>query len=673
MLFLLFATALNFTEAQEPSQNARTFDDILETITDGLDEEADFGSMLEDLENYYENPMNINNATEDELKKLHLLNDFQIQQILDYRQKTGSIVSIFELNSLQGFNRELLEKAEPFISFEPGGIRPSADFGNRIRQELMIRSTQIVEKQKGFKPGEDSLPKYEGSAEKIYTRYKFVLGDKINAGITAEKDPGESFFSGSDKAGFDYYSAHISITTNSFIHKITLGDFIVQSGQGLVLWQGFAQHKPDDALNIFKNPQGIRPYTSTDENRFFRGLATTLKMKHWNLELFLSYKKRDANTEYADSSNHPAYFTSLQTSGYHRTENEIADERSLTETASGAVLTYRRDRFKLGTTFFYQEFNIPLVREDKPYNYFRFTGKENYNLGIDYYYVTGKYQFTGEAAVSKSGGIALIQGIEAHLHEQATLTFLFRHFDKDYHSPEGNAFAESSGNINETGLFAGINLLPLKNFRVTGCSDYYRSRWLTYTTTAPAGGMDFIFRLDYIPAKNIRLYFQLKNEKKEVKTTENEKYINQQSNTGKARIHFIFDPIEVIKFRSRFEYSFDKPAKENGIMAYQDILFIPKKIRLSAQVRFAFIHTDSYNTRIYAYENDLLNNFSIPAYYGKSFRAYLNTKYKITNWWEVWFKVSNTYYPGENTIGSGYNAIEGENITEVKIQFRFRF
>ncbi len=658
--------------AQKPVHSSYTLDDIIESIMEGLEDEVDATKVIEDLETYYANPLPINMASAEDLKKIHFFNDFQIQQILTYREKSGPILSIYELNTLEGFSKTILEKIEPFLVFDlPHAEREYLPSIRSARQRLMIRSARILQKQKGYREEEGNPPAYEGSPWKMYARYHIQLKDKIQAGITAEKDAGEAFFRGSNKYGFDYYSGHISLNMKSFVRSITAGDFSVQSGQGLILWQGFAQQKSNDPVRIIKNPRGLRPYTSSDENNFFRGIGTSLELKNWNFHFFLSRQSRDANREYeADKT----YFTSFQTSGYHRLENEIADEKSISETSYGAVFSFRHNRLKLGATFLYQTFSHPLIREDKPYNYFRFTGTENLNAGLDYYYIKGKYQLFGEAAISKSGGLAFLQGFLAHIHDQATFSFLFRHYAKDYHALHGNAFSESSDSGNETGFYTGIKLLPFQKFRVSAYTDYYRFPWITYTTMSPSQGFDFTARIDYLLSEKLHFYIRFKTEKKEVKTTENKKYIHTDLLTRKLRVHMDFTLSEMIQLRTRAAWAFYKKREpEEGFMVYQDVILSPEKIPLKTQLRFAYIHTDSYNARIYAYENDLLYTYSMPAYYGRTIRTYINLKLNITDHWEFWFKAANSFYPSNETIGTGYNEVAGKFLTEVKIQSRLKF
>ena len=107
-------------------------------------------------------------------------------------------------------------------------------------------------------------------------------------------------------------------------------------------------------------------------------------------------------------------------------------------------------------------------------------------------------------------------------------------------------------------------------------------------------------------------------------------------------------------------------------MVFQDIQYNMEKFPLNIISRVAWFNTDSYNSRIYAYENDLLYTFSIPAFFGKGLRSYLNLNYKISEKIDCWFKIANTFWSDRDVISSGYNEIQGKNKTELKFQLRLK-
>lgn len=650
----------------------KTVEAIIESVVENMEEETDVAAIVEDFYELAENPLNINAASATELSKLYLLDEIQIQNLLRYISEFGPAYSVFELNSIDGFNLEILTKIQPFIQFGEQFRVPESlgESLRRGRQEILARALGTLQIPDGYQKRDDGSVPFEGNRFRYYTRYRFQAGDKISAGFTAEKDPGEAFFGYSNKQGFDYYSGHISASVNSFFENIIVGDFLVRSGQGLVIWQGFAPGKSLNVLDVLKTGQGVKPYTSVDENFFFRGASATLYSSRGKLSLFYSRKKVDGNIVEDEGKIH---FSSLQTSGYHRTKNEADDEKSVRDANAGAIGTLNFQHLKLGFTGLYQKFDLPLIRSDQLYNRFRFRGTENVTGGLDYLFSKGRYQVFGEAAVSKSKGMAFIQGGTVYIADQLSFSALYRKFDKNYHALWANAFSESSNTQNESGFYLGMKMLPLKFVRFSAYSDFYQSEWIRYTTAGPAKGWDVFTQADFVFSEKFEFYVRFKNEEKEQKFKENERYVNLSEQTMKTRLHIQFQPKENLVLKTRLEHVFyNGLEKENGFLVFQDIQLLTGEQPLSYSARLAWFNTMSYNSRIYAYENDLLYTFSIPAYFGKGFRTYLNVKYRISKKLDLWLKAGNTFWSDRETISSGYNEIFGKNKTELKFQLRLK-
>jgi len=83
--------------------------------------------------------------------------------------------------------------------------------------------------------------------------------------------------------------------------------------------------------------------------------------------------------------------------------------------------------------------------------------------------------------------------------------------------------------------------------------------------------------------------------------------------------------------------------------------------------------TDSWDTRIYAYEHDLLYAFSIPALHQNGMRAYLLIKYSPLKYMDLWIRLAQTYYSHVQSIGTGLDEISGKTKTELKVQMQLRF
>ena len=57
----------------------------------------------------------------------------------------------------------------------------------------------------------------------------------------------------------------------------------------------------------------------------------------------------------------------------------------------------------------------------------------------------------------------------------------------------------------------------------------------------------------------------------------------------------------------------------------------------------------------------------------KSTSYYILLKYNIIKNTDLWIKISETIYDNREVIRSGWDEIEGNKLTELKIQLRYKF
>jgi hypothetical protein len=88
-------------------------------------------------------------------------------------------------------------------------------------------------------------------------------------------------------------------------------------------------------------------------------------------------------------------------------------------------------------------------------------------------------------------------------------------------------------------------------------------------------------------------------------------------------------------------------------------------------MRWQYFETDGYNSRLYAYENDVLYSYSIPVFFDKGCRYYFTVNCDLTKKLSCWFRWAQTVYRDKDLVGSGPDEISGSRKTEVKVQFRY--
>jgi hypothetical protein len=112
---------------------------------------------------------------------------------------------------------------------------------------------------------------------------------------------------------------------------------------------------------------------------------------------------------------------------------------------------------------------------------------------------------------------------------------------------------------------------------------------------------------------------------------------------------------------------------ENGYLVFQDVTWKKMGVPCTITFRYALFQTDAWNARLYAYENDVLYSYSIPAYYGKGVRIYGIFKFDIRRNIDLWIRVAQWTYTDRDLISSGDSAIEGFRKTDCTAQLRMQF
>ena len=666
------------------AQNA-VIEQIVEDIASKSDnDDADYTSLVEDLTYYLSNPLNLNTADLENLEKLQFLNELQIENLLNYIASKGGMKTIYELQLIESFDIETIRKMLPFVNVIEIKQEEKLKTDKVIRygnHRLLAETKFLIQDQKGYTPeidisGNSSLAtRYQGNNMKYLLRYRFNYKNKIFAGITTEKDPGEKLSFNKNLYGFDYYSFHFQIKDLGIIKNLAVGDFQVKFGQGLILWTGFGMGKSSNVLNIRKKGQGLRFYSSTDENNFMRGIGTTLKFGKFDYTLFFSRKKIDANLNQADTIENEEEISSLQNSGYHRTLSELEDRKVVDETIFGSKIGLSLKHFKMGINFVAYQFNYDMLKSDKPFKYYDFTAKQNYNLSFDYYYNYKKVSLFGETAIGKNGGIAIQNGFVCFIVPQLSFSLLHRYYQKEYQAYYSNSFSENTKISNENGIYYGLEFHPVRRITLKAYVDSYQFPWLKYGVDAPSQGNEYFVQANFSLNKNVDMYFKWRNESKATNIFSDNKNLNILENEKKEsyRFHISYRISELVSLRNRIEISHfqQKENNQKGFMIYQDINFDLKRIPLSLYFRYA-VFDATYDARIYSYENDLLYNFSVPVYSGKGSRFYAMIKYKATDDIELRFRFSQFFYPEQETIGTALDEIKGDMKSEIKLQFVMR-
>ena len=150
-------------------------------------------------------------------------------------------------------------------------------------------------------------------------------------------------------------------------------------------------------------------------------------------------------------------------------------------------------------------------------------------------------------------------------------------------------------------------------------------------------------------------------------------WINIKKQSLRYQTNWQINP--VTSLGNRFEFvknSGETKDPEYGYVISQDVSIRPQKVPLAISMRYALFSTDSYDTRIYTYENDVLYGFSVPALEGTGIRFLLLVSWKPLKFLELWVRYAQTFYSDRNVIGTELESINGNTKSEIKFQAMIR-
>lgn len=624
------------------SQERGTADDVVLRIIGLLEEELadseDGSGGIEDmaicLEQLRDNPVAINRAGRGELQRLVLLSDFQIESILDYRATNGNICSAAELSLLYGFDKANVELLAPFITFV-------AD-GNILRNrehavELYARASgDIVE--------DTSLI---GSPHALLLKCRYQYGKNIAAGFSLQNDMGEYLFRKGYKF-MDFYSGYLAVNDCKWLKSLVVGDFSARFGQGLVLWNSFSLNSAVSPEYLSKRGSGIAPYTSSDENNFFRGVAASCSFGKMEVSAMLSYNGVDARVK-------EGYYTSLPEDGLHNTTERLACRKTMREMVAGVDFSCLFPKLKVGFTasaYGYNKRNGRKIRED---NKFRMYDGMWGNIAVNFNMFARRTRIFGEMAFDYGGSGAFLAGAVSPIFHNCNVGVLFRHYSKGYIAPHASACSTLSEVANQDGITVSASCSFSNFLKLNLNSDIVYYPWKRYNINEGTFQIKGSAALDYAGCRwnwSVKL---------------SERYTSHNAGHRaciKGKVGYRPFSVLLVKGTGSMVYS-----GTLGYMAGVDLKYGSENGNIVLQGGGSYFNCREWSARLYNYEPDMPYTYNNRLLYGEGGCFYILLKYKISDGLECCLKGDTVRY----IVSDRQTAAEKNPSAKVKMAVKYSF
>jgi len=571
-------------------------EDVIDDVYRQLMEtgEVDYEELQEELMELAAEPIDLNSATEEDLKRLRFLNMQQIDAILFYVYQ-HPMESVEELDLIAELQPYEIRNLKAFVTVKSKKIDNPIYFREVFKyakHELLGRVD--VRNAESFK------------TDPVYGqfKYKFNYRNQVQFGFSLRRNTGVP-------AKEMEYGGFIQLNDIAkHVHTIVAGNYQASFGQGLVLNTQFHIGKSNYVMTAGNANEGLKKHSSASRS-LLHGVGTTL--------------------EFGDIRRLKTSFSVL----YSMNRANEADWKH----TIGGNLTFKHKRLKVGLTAVENIYtdSVRYYNENAAYNQNYFRGNRQAVVGVNARYNYGIVDVFGEVATAQNQtwGIGTELGCRITPVSDVGLIVLTRYYSPTYDNILGYGFSETSRINDERGIYVGTEIKRLKDWRFEVYGDVYYFSGVKYgINVSPSWGYDAMGMAEWLPQREYNMSWRFRAREKGKKSLYAFRYQFNWEFGG-------------WKLRTQADGNLGQDGQDNlsyGLSVNQDVQYSFAKVPLTLQFRLQGFDARKWDNRIYLYENDVLYAFSVPATYGRGGRAYVNLRWHIIPQLSLYLRVSETVY-----------------------------
>lgn len=657
--------------SRQPTPSVRPWQQLFEQLADYDDIETnnleDLYDRLCELET---SPINLNTATDDDIRQLAFLSSAQQEELTAYLDRCRPLHSLGELSMISSLDPIRLQLLRNFVVI--GGDHDDASFPSLSSIAKYGKNELVAAARVPFYSRADDRNGYLGYKYKHWLRYRFNYGQYVRLGITGTQDAGEPFFAHGNGMGYDHYAYYLMVQRLGPVKALALGQYKLRMGLGLVMNTGFTLGKTS-SLVMSAPSNNISPNSSRSEAYYLQGGAMTLALgKHLNLTTFFSYRKIDATL------NDDGTIKTILKTGYHRTVNEMQRKHNASQLATGASIGWRSGGWHTALNGIMTSFNRELSpNTSQIFRRYSPAGKHFYNGSIDYGFINHRITANGETAINNDGAIATLNTISLKTSPSLTLTAIQRFYSYRYYSLFSSSFSDGGNIQNESGMYLGMAWVPMAQLSVLAYADYAYFPWARYTATGSSHSWDFLTQASYNLSQRLSLNARYRLRlKQENHTDDMANTVLTDKTEHRARLALAYSNSHwTLRTQADAAYIvFPGITDDNhslGGMLTQTVGYQQGAISIAGSI--GIFSTHDYDSRLYAYERSTLYTFSFPMFYGEGMRATLFARGNIGKQLILICKIGTTKYFDRDHISSAYQQINKSIQTDMDLQLKWKF
>ena len=673
--FLLFTFCLLtfWMSAIWVSAQKFSFDQFYNLVLNYLGED-DSGDALDvqDLElrlrRVYDNPIDWNRATRQQLEDLQFIGNAQIEELLFYADYYGPVRSLSELRLVHDIESPLLLLLPSvlYVGEEVDSVK-WVDAFRYTEHRVTLRSDVVIEQRKGYETGD-----YLGAPFRLLGRYDFEASNNFRVGLTAESDAGEPWFLHGGQ-GFDLYRGFVEASNLSKISRAVVGAYRVGFGRGLLFGQQSYGNRLSQVLSRSSASYGVSGYGGVSELPTLVGAAVAVGLNKFSVTPFYGYTSLDADTT-------GGVWHSFSTSGYHRSVNEIARRSTLGLHTVGLNMAYNQRFVNVGVTAYGGFFSLPAVVGVDDWSANDFVGNYQWGVSVDYGFHKNRVWLSGETALVQGLSVATTNTLLIRPLGELQFALNHRYFSPRYHAFWANASSSLSGVNGEHGASFVMQIPVGKSKNLSFLADVYKSLWASTTMSDLQIGYELRSQFQGQLSFDKIIYASLRYKVRPAWYRTDDWHLLQSSTdrVGELYLKMTYSAsgcrfttgAHANVAQEKISSEFTKPTF--GWLLYQDVAYDIEHFPLRLKARMALYGAPTWANRFYLYESDVPMSGYTPALYGSAFRWYLMADYKFKFGLTAALRIAQTIYSDREVIGSSHDLIASPHRTDIHILLSYK-
>ncbi len=650
-----------------------SFDEFYNLVLSYLGEDEEGEALdVQDLElklrRAYDNPIDWNRATRQQLEDLVFVSGEQIEELLFYADYYGPVRSLSELRLVHDIESPLLLLLPSILYVaETSDTTRWVDAFRYLKHEVVLRSDVTLESRRGYRTGH-----YLGSPFRLFGRYDLEVGNNFRVGLTAESDAGEPWFVHGGR-GFDLYRGYVEASNLSLVSRAVAGAYRVGFGRGLLFGQQVYGDRLSQVLSRSGGAYGVSGYSGVSELATLVGAAAVIEIDKFSITPFYGYTSLDADTA-------GGVWHSYSTSGYHRSEGEMARCSALGLHTMGVNAIYAQRFFNVGLTAYGGFFTLPAIVGGGDWSAMDFEGQRQWGVSLDYGFHKSKVWFSGETAIAQGVSVATTNTLLIRPLGELQFALNHRYFSRYYHAFWANSASSLSGVNGEHGASFAMQVPLGKAKDLSFLADVYKPLWASTTMSATQVGYELRSQFQGVFALDKTVYASLRYKVRPVWYRADDWLISKSAIDRVGQLYLKFSYVasgcrfvagaQANIAQERILGKFTKP--EFGWLFYQDVSYDVSVIPLRLKARMVLYGAPTWANRFYLYESDVPMSGYTPALYGSAFRWYVMADYKFKFGLTAALRIAQTIYSDREVIGSSHDQIDKPHKTDIHVLFSYK-